>query len=110
MCGSKLKSACIREVRVELMLSEEGGGGMAPDVMMVEQESGKSMLFCSPSCARNAARIVAGEIQNPTKGEDGKYTFPGHLPFRGKVEKWDIHFTTIGPASYDGAQTSRGGI
>jgi len=110
MCGHKLRSACVREVRVEMTISEEGGGGLAPDIVLVEQDTGKSMLFCSPTCARTAARIVAGEVQNPTQAEDGSYTFPGHLPFRGKIEKWDIHFTRIGPASWDEGQNSRGGI
>ena len=111
MCEQKLRSVCVREVRVELMISEEGGGGMAPDIVLVEQPSSKSMLFCSPACARKAAKTVAGEVQNPTKDEDGRYFFPGHLPFRGKIERWDIHYAKIGPASYDSdAQSSNGGL
>ena len=110
MCENKLKSSCVREVRVELTLSEEGGGGMAPDIVLSEQGTAKSLLFCSPACARAAARTVASEVQNPTKDEDGSYFFPSHLPYRGKVEKWDIHFTKIGPASWDDGQSSRGGV
>jgi len=116
MCDRKLKSACVREVRVELTLTEEGGGGMAPDIVMTS-EDGKSMMFCSKACARDAAKMVASEVQNPVRRNvegaadpQGEYTFPGHVPFRGKIDKWDIHFTTIGPASWDEGQPSRGGI
>jgi len=115
MCERKLKSSCIREVRVELTLTEEGGGGMAPDIILGDPDTTQSLLFCSLACAREAAKTVASEIQNPmlrnSQGDPhpkGEYTFPGHLPFRGKIEKWDIHFTKIGPASYDDGQNSRG--
>ena len=111
MCGTKLKSSCVREVRVEIHISEEGGGGQAPDIVLGNPNTGQSMIFCSTSCARDAAKIVASEVQNPFRCEDGTYTFPGHVMFRGKVEKWDIHYTRVGPASYDSdAQVTKGGF
>lgn len=88
VCDRVIKKACVREVRIELLLD---GGGSAPDVELEH-------FFCSVGCAKEAAKMIAAEIQSPNMEDP---TFPAYLPFRGKIESHQIHFMQAGPASYD---------
>lgn len=88
VCDRVLKYACVREVRIELELAD---GGRAPEVYL-------DHYFCSPACAKTMGRIVAEEINHPDM-ED--LSFPGHVCFRGQVSGHQVHFTKVGPASYD---------
>lgn len=100
-CEKILKSRCVREVEIELFLTEEAGGGRAPDIYL----SGK--FFCGATHARKAAGEIMREVNRP--GDPGHPVFPAHLPFRGKIGRFEIHYTHIGPATHSASDVPEHG-
>lgn len=98
-CEKKIRSSCIRDVRVELITELGANAG---------EISLRGLFFCPPVadpntgmellvCVRSTADTVLEEADNPANPKDP--AFPEiRKKFRGQLEKYRLGYVSVGPA------------